>query len=647
MPARSPLEKKTCPFCELPVCKLKRHLMGVHRMTERSAAGVASLQIFSKKAKRPCSLCGKWVSEMGHHLVRTHHMSSTSDTYLELMGRRRTSRQSASESGDRNVRGTRGRSSVAGSSAKLGRRESRERLAAFAAQLKRPDRKSLNNKNALQHVRQVEKIWLSVGEDRLGDWSDPEQVIVPWLVKAKQDCSLSSATLRSYCYSLRLFIRFLREKKLVTGTSDWDNSLKHALGNLRKAYAVEQGQYRQHARELLLEQTDFHAVRQSDAYKRGKQALQGDATSTVSRSVHRDILAFLCFELLAGSAQRAGAILNMTIGEFRRASYVPGKALYVARIFRHKTLQDGPAPLFIQEARMPYFNTYLRLFRGQALDAERYIAFPGRDPAKDTPSSYLADLLNRRFRSCLTDPAKPLTPTNVRKSIVSTLLTTDPLLGPDLGKAMTHSVQTQRTFYQQGLSDWRGAEVSQAIRSRLTETFPSGEPSTSKSETRQVPFGETAKRSCRGLPSRIPVLSQRQTQRRSRPSPTERRPLPSRIPVLSQLSYRQTPRRGSPRPRMPSPKRPDRRRLPSRIPVLSQLQTPRPSSRSPSPPMIMSVKPVGLAYPSAVHPVGRRQPCVLGSATPPRDSSASQAACRGSPSLNRGLDGGERRATGH
>lgn len=231
----------------------------------------------------------------------------------------------------------------------------------FKAWLRSADGGNLDEKTSQQHGKQVSKL-LKVVDDKYDLTSlFDDHLINQKFLEGYAKKEYHPKTTQSYLMSLRHFYSFsLTEQAGITVSKEKVISLRDKVS--RWSSAFRQNCAKRHWEKM---EEDFHAlitsdqIRQFETSKAARDAvcllgqLSGAHNIQVTRAQYTLIRDFLLVEISIDNANRAGALANMTVGEYSRMA--KGSDEFVVLVKNHKTLSTHG------HARIVFFSQIKKL----------------------------------------------------------------------------------------------------------------------------------------------------------------------------------------------------------------------------------------------------------------------------------------------
>ena len=407
-----------CPYprCPVETNSLQRHLRLVHNV--RDARKIV-------KHKGKCLLCDREVSEYTAHVRGYHKIKCKENLYRHIIQLARHGfSQTASESPE--------------PSSSENEDQSQDMMDSFQGYLEGLDGGAKTENTALQHVRQVRQVIQEKGLAMFEDvgplmekggflhrhWKEPEITGKPaWRV----------GTLKSYLYSLKLFLEFCKFSEDFVTSDRCDTAIQRIsrwLTSLKVDTKVRrQDLYKEQAQQLLSAE-DLRMFFSSPGHTRVLKLLSEAATSgdahVITQYVSASTIATdLILWLLLTNGNRSGAVLNATVTEFRNATQgEPGK--WVLQVRNHKTYAShGPCylvlPLDLYESLATWVDIVRPMLTDQLPAEERVPNIFVYDNGHMLPRS--TSLRKLKAYTSETLGVSNVTATTIRKSLVNLVRT--------------------------------------------------------------------------------------------------------------------------------------------------------------------------------------------------------------------------------
>ena len=240
----------------------------------------------------------------------------------------------------------------------------------FKAWLRSADGGNLDEKTSQQHGKQVSKL-LKVVDDKYDLTSlFDDHLINQKFLEGYAKKEYHPKTTQSYLMSLRHFYSFsLNEQAGITVSKEKVISLRDKVS--RWSSAFRQNCAKRHWEKM---EEDFHAlitsdqIRQFETSKAARDAvcllgqLSGAHNIQVTRAQYTLIRDFLLVEISIDNANRAGALANMTVGEYSRMAKESDE--FVVLVKNHKTLSThGHARIVFSPRLKRWMDVFLRELR--------------------------------------------------------------------------------------------------------------------------------------------------------------------------------------------------------------------------------------------------------------------------------------------
>lgn len=178
----------------------------------------------------------------------------------------------------------------------------------------------------------------------------------------------------------------------------------------------------------------------------------------------RLVQAYIIGQLMVSSAQRSGALRNMTVTDLINASEVKGRK--VVSILKHKTSLQGPATVSISKALW----SNLKVFIGKIRPPMHGIGPTHRMPrlatvfctfeGKQMSSSTFSKQVKQEF-------GVPITATITRKTMVTTMVKKHPEKRSQTAHVMSHSMKMQSEVYNMTSIEESSASVADLMEKEI------------------------------------------------------------------------------------------------------------------------------------------------------------------------------------
>lgn len=341
-----------CPLCPVRTNSIQRHLRLCHRVKDAKKA---------VKKTGKCRLCSREVSSFPSHVKGYHKIDAASNLSHHLVqlarygfdeGPEIDSSESGSDSPDEEER------------------QARDMFDQFKVHLMGIDGGMKSEETAKQHINHVSQVAAEAG---IGIFSDLGPLMQPggFLHKHWKEPEVTGkspwrpGTLKSYLYSLRLFLEFclIAEKHVPADRCEagiqrigrWINSLKNETKLRRQELYEEQADQLMGVEELAsfyscqshLRAVDFlNSVRQTGDV--GSQAILSSAAD--------DLLLWI----LLDNGPRSGALLNATVSEFRQVRNEGGERIMSVK--KHKNFAtQGACHLVLSNQLFECLQTWVEV----------------------------------------------------------------------------------------------------------------------------------------------------------------------------------------------------------------------------------------------------------------------------------------------
>ena len=311
-------------------------------------------------------------------------------------------------------------------------------------------------------------------------------------------------TLQRYTVSLNIFYKFViarREalKEIMPISFEDMESIRSAITRVEawshgfaEAMAARKVTRRQIDEEELLTKEELRELVQGKASNKfEKQFLALGSAEDISHLSPKEICQYrdyLMLMVLVASAQRPGAISNLTIDEFKGGEFrkVGGEDMYITSTLLHKTgTTRGPAALFWNERRKKMGEIFLKKLRPRLTNSSNdgeIPAQPGFPEARKAffinsngrymESSRVADRASHVAKKLNPDITGRLSGARLRKAFVSLhRADTDPSVSKELlALQMSHHPRTANRNYDISNEVTKKATVSEFLQKAMEKT---------------------------------------------------------------------------------------------------------------------------------------------------------------------------------
>ena len=358
----------------------------------------------------------------------------------------------------------------------------------FLRWLVSPDAKAKPHRQANQHVQQVMVILRDTSENTfdLASLFDKKAIRDKWLLTF--EVKRKAGTVKSYISSLRYFYYFViadypkeclsyREKchALCVITSNWISVFRQK---------VKKGRWKKDLEQLpqLFKTSDIQRLDNSELVSYCQKTIKHFRSHDVQPSQRQltNVRDYLVMYLCLDNASRTGALANMTMREFGRATLIDGS--YRINVLDHKTLAtSGPACIVATSELYEDLLIYVHKMRNklEGMDNGRsdskketyvFISWSGSKMS----SSMVAGQINSFWGKAVghTQDRPRVNANLVRKSAVSKVHQTRQDMRKDLANLMCHSEETAKRIYFLQEKNKKSGETSAALRSILRQPDP-------------------------------------------------------------------------------------------------------------------------------------------------------------------------------
>jgi integrase len=278
-------------------------------------------------------------------------------------------------------------------------------------------------------------------------------------------------TLKTYVVSFKLFLNFLlsreegikridstvtsRQMELIQAAV---RRIEHWTGSLTPALTRRRAEVRKRDQDRLLGPEDFArmlASPMSQSIRQRFSEIDEDEDEPTSLSDFAQMRDYLMLRLLVASGQRAGALANLTVAEFKAGKQT--RDLYVTQTTQHKTGSSvGPAKLFWDEELKKMGQKYLNELRPQYANSESLTE--GKPGIPPEPVFFVNASGQRLTESRVSQRMKVMGKrmgvdvhgAGLRKSLISKqrrMGHSSAVSDEQLAKQMSHSVTTSDKYY--------------------------------------------------------------------------------------------------------------------------------------------------------------------------------------------------------
>ena len=520
--------KRPCPLplCKSQVIHLPRHLQDVHgwlkehSRTALTRFGMRKTYTFSDKGKVPkkkkkamdeekveteattrkdyhkyryCPLhgCTSLVKRIPAHLKNVHHMDPASEEYRDALSRvrgaveesymkpyherprARLEKECSPVTGEDEEEDEGGDQEENASSIQSADSTTPEVICKFETWLKSADGGNLDESTSKQHRAQVSKLLklIDSNQDLVSLFN--EKVLNDKFLEGFAKKKYHPKTTKSYLMSLRHFYSFCLTGDFgINIPTERILSLKEKVG--RWSSSLRKGCSKRHWEKM---EEDLHSLispEQIGEFERSKAArdaicligqLSGAHSVVLSQSQYTLIRDFLLVEISIDNANRAGALANMKVGEYKRATKHDEE--YVVLVTDHKTLQThGPARVVLSSRLHSWMDIFLAEVRSKvpgvtgSLDKSLFLTWNGE--------SMESSQINKAIKSVWKKAGMKGSPSStlLRKSAVSTVHTNSESneARGNLADLMAHNVDTARKYYRLQEKSKSSVEASKHLR---------------------------------------------------------------------------------------------------------------------------------------------------------------------------------------
>lgn len=299
-------------------------------------------------------------------------------------------------------------------------------------------------------------------------------------------------TLKTYVVSLKLWLKFMLARKVMINNifpqlnSEQFELIQSAIKRLecwpssfRTASQQRKNENRKKAEKQRLRSKDFEKLTNTSILKevKGICARAQKPNYYIEVNEFCTVRDYLMLMLVLGSAQRSGALANLTVDEFEKGEWI--EHTYVTKTLVHKTQSLGPAKLYWDNTLKCIADAYLNNMRQIfATLSSHHRPEPGRSNSrgaffiaisgKALDESRVSRRLIEFGKKLNIDLPGMLKSSNLRKSIISLQREQHSTITKDqLARQMTHDVRTAEKYYNVCNTDREDVNISKAI-SKLT-----------------------------------------------------------------------------------------------------------------------------------------------------------------------------------
>ena len=345
-------KKKLCPLtgCMTTTDRLPQHLRRKHKLEPRNAKYKRALSMAKVISRDRPHIFLRMKQERQRKLepdvVNATAMSEDeSGEEVEMVQEDSTDYHIADEGGYDS-------GSKASDSVDIQAEDVSKTLRSFRDWLLSPDGGKKDVKTAKQHISQVNKVLLVVGEGRqLSSLVDTKKIRDTFLQQYAAE-KYHAATIKSYLMSLQHYCSFLLSDQPSGVIFDKENvlSLRERLKRWSSSYKRENTRRRwekmEEDRSILITPDKIRKFERSQAARDAVILLGqlcGAHAIQITHEKYTLLRDYLIAQIMIDNANRAGVVACMSMKEFERAT--PEGDRYVVRVLNHKTVDThGPAP---------------------------------------------------------------------------------------------------------------------------------------------------------------------------------------------------------------------------------------------------------------------------------------------------------------
>lgn len=291
-----------------------------------------------------------------------------------------------------------------------------------------------------------------------------------WAEKLRQK-KFSCHTLFSYFVAIDHFLRYLKCQGLsnirlepldliqakVTGWKKTFCNLKNKSKNIFEENQEEEAIFAQ----------DVKRYKCSDAARNAVSKLSNLSEENLEPSPmdFANIRNHLMVSLLLSSGQRAGALKNLTIREFKGKKYIEKEEAFILRVKNHKTSSVyGDANISIDAVLARHLDCFISKIRAKFAQSnvnEVFVTTSGRAmKSSDVTQATKTQWVKAGCRGSLTSR-------NFRRFLVTLVHRNDASLIPEAADMMCHKVSTAAAYYKYKVKPERTAKCSKNIQNLL------------------------------------------------------------------------------------------------------------------------------------------------------------------------------------
>jgi len=352
-----------------------------------------------------------------------------------------------------------------------------------------PDGKCKPRRQSIQHSRQSLVILKECSDHTFNFESifNRKSLRDKWLCKI--EIEKKPGTVKSYLHSLRFFYQYVlcEKPEALSSYVKKCEELIIVIGNWLAVYRDKQKSHtwKNELRNLeqLLTSSDLNTLDNSAHVSYCRHTVTDSTIETPTMKQFVSVRNYLMMYLCIDNASRTGAIANMTVKEFSKASRENN--VYRVHVFDHKTVAtSGPAVLVFTSSLYNEANLFLSRFRNKLLGLENAASFFISWNGKKLASFMVTTQLNSFWGKAVghTEDRPRFNATMVRKYAVTKVHNQKPEMKKNLALLMCHSDQTAVKSYYLQEKTKNACKTSTNLRDLLRTDEPSDDLPKSQAE---------------------------------------------------------------------------------------------------------------------------------------------------------------------